>query len=245
MIYGCAVWYTALTHGMIYSSLCSEHDIRTCPCGQNLVTRYARNNIRSFIREAYIIRVADIIPVRYIIRSGKERISLKEASFGRQKRLLSWWSVGDSNPWPQHCQCCALPTALMPRFLLLELVIRLELTTCWLRISCTTGCATPASRQHEYYTELCAICQYFFEKNCFFTFWKEKSWQIADLCYNDKAFGLVAQLGERCVRNAEVMGSNPTRSTKNKRSVIPKDGVTDLFLFERGETLARRIWKTE
>lgn len=26
-------------------------------------------------------------------------------------------------------------------------------------------------------------------------------------------FGLVAQLGERCVRNAEVMGSNPTRST--------------------------------
>lgn len=26
-----------------------------------------------------------------------------------------WWSIGDSNPWPQHCQCCALPTALMPR----------------------------------------------------------------------------------------------------------------------------------
>ena len=27
--------------------------------------------------------------------------------------------------------------------------------------------------------------------------------------------GLVAQLGERCVRNAEVMGSNPTRSTND------------------------------
>ena len=33
------------------------------------------------------------------------------------------------------------------------------------------------------------------------------------------SFGLVAQLGERCVRNAEVMGSNPTRSTKNRQSV--------------------------
>lgn len=28
-------------------------------------------------------------------------------------------------------------------------------------------------------------------------------------------YGGVAQLGERCVRNAEVMGSNPTISTKN------------------------------
>ena len=29
---------------------------------------------------------------------------------------------------------------------------------------------------------------------------------------SEKRFGLVAQLGERRVRNAEVMGSNPTRS---------------------------------
>ena len=29
--------------------------------------------------------------------------------------------------------------------------------------------------------------------------------------------GPVAQLGERCVRNAEVMGSNPTRSTTGCR----------------------------
>ena len=29
-------------------------------------------------------------------------------------------------------------------------------------------------------------------------------------------YGGVAQLGERCVRNAEVMGSNPTISTKRK-----------------------------
>ena len=30
-------------------------------------------------------------------------------------RRRFWWSIGDLNPWPQHCQCCALPTALIPR----------------------------------------------------------------------------------------------------------------------------------
>ena len=25
------------------------------------------------------------------------------------------WSIRDSNPWPQQCECCALPTALIPR----------------------------------------------------------------------------------------------------------------------------------
>ena len=29
--------------------------------------------------------------------------------------LSRLWSIGDSNPWPPHCQCGALPTALMPR----------------------------------------------------------------------------------------------------------------------------------
>ena len=24
------------------------------------------------------------------------------------------WSIGESNPWPQQCECCALPTALIP-----------------------------------------------------------------------------------------------------------------------------------
>ena len=32
--------------------------------------------------------------------------------------------------------------------------------------------------------------------------------------------GLVAQLGERRVRNAEVMGSNPTRSTKKEVTFV-------------------------
>ena len=26
----------------------------------------------------------------------------------------AWWSIGDLNPWPRHCQCRALPAALMP-----------------------------------------------------------------------------------------------------------------------------------
>ena len=34
--------------------------------------------------------------------------------------------------------------------------------------------------------------------------------------YKKTEYGLVAQLGERRVRNAEVMGSNPTRSTRKK-----------------------------
>ena len=34
---------------------------------------------------------------------------------GRQMFCFCWWSIGDLNPWPQHCQCCALPTALTPR----------------------------------------------------------------------------------------------------------------------------------
>ena len=35
-----------------------------------------------------------------------------------------------------------------------------------------------------------------------------------------KSYGPVAQLGERGVRNAEVMGSIPTGSTKKRRTVI-------------------------
>ena len=30
------------------------------------------------------------------------------------ERFFIWWSIGDLNPWPRHCQCRALPAALMP-----------------------------------------------------------------------------------------------------------------------------------
>ena len=45
----------------------------------------------------------------------RRQTSFKKRTFvGRQKCVFCWWSIGDSNPWPQHCQCCALPAALMP-----------------------------------------------------------------------------------------------------------------------------------
>ena len=47
--------------------------------------------------------------------------------------------------------------------------------------------------------------------------------------------GLVAQLGERCVRNAEVMGSNPTRSTtKTHAKGAYKTPSRVFFLCETG-----------
>ena len=39
---------------------------------------------------------------------------------------------------------------------------------------------------------------------------------MAEILYNNKCNGGVAQLGERLVRIQEVMGSNPTVSTTNK-----------------------------
>ena len=30
---------------------------------------------------------------------------------------FTWWSIGESNPWPRQCECRALPTALIPRVL--------------------------------------------------------------------------------------------------------------------------------
>ena len=42
------------------------------------------------------------------------RVINKQGTRALPWSLVYWWSVGDSNPWPQHCQCCALPTALTP-----------------------------------------------------------------------------------------------------------------------------------
>ena len=45
-------------------------------------------------------------------------------------------------------------------------------------------------------------------------------------------FGDIAQLGERCVRNAEVTGSNPAISTMKAR-MISEELVTMAFFFVR------------
>ncbi len=57
--------------------------------------------------------------------------------------------------------------------------------------------------------------------------------------------GLVAQLGERCVRNAEVMGSIPTRSTS--KAQLPCWAFIFLNLIHRGiaQLVARDIWDVE
>ena len=47
---------------------------------------------------------------------------------------------------------------------------------------------------------------------------KIRSLQMRNLCYNNRAFGGVAQLGERTVRIRKVKGSNPSVSTKTADS---------------------------
>ena len=65
-------------------------------------------------------------PLRFLILCHFPRFSVilpqkrpkrrkNELSSSGQKFVFNWWSIRDSNPWPQHCQCCALPTALMPQ----------------------------------------------------------------------------------------------------------------------------------
>ena len=51
-----------------------------------------------------------------------------------------------------------------------------------------------------------------------------------DIIIGQLIFGDIAQLGERCVRNAEVTGSNPAIST-NKAIVISEALIIMAFLF--------------
>ena len=55
--------------------------------------------------------------------SGRGKTTIPEgASISMKKPLnisgLRYWSIRESNPWPQQCECCALPTALIPHILL-------------------------------------------------------------------------------------------------------------------------------
>lgn len=43
-----------------------------------------------------------------------QRIRPLEIRFHRVRNFAFQWSIWDSNPRPQQCECCALPTALMP-----------------------------------------------------------------------------------------------------------------------------------
>ena len=54
------------------------------------------------------------------------QIKNKRLNFSRLFHHL--WSIADSNRLPQHCQCCALPDELMPRFADAKVIPFLELT---------------------------------------------------------------------------------------------------------------------
>ena len=54
-----------------------------------------------------------MIPKAKKVPQQQKQPSHKKAAFVL-RLLVNRWSIGDSNPWPQHCERCALPTVLMP-----------------------------------------------------------------------------------------------------------------------------------
>src|SRR5699024_735517 len=44
----------------------------------------------------------------------KTDLPTQKAASSSNPAFLKEWSIRDLNPWPPHCQCGALPTALMP-----------------------------------------------------------------------------------------------------------------------------------
>ena len=61
---------------------------------------------------------------------------------------------------------------------------------------------------------------------------------------NQITHGPVAQLGERCVRIAEVKGSNPSRSTKYEKHPVPVEG-TGFFMSRISEKSPCQIFSSE
>ena len=49
--------------------------------------------------------------------ASKPRINKSAGSFLSRRFLFIWWSCGESNPGPRHCERRALPTELQPRYL--------------------------------------------------------------------------------------------------------------------------------
>ena len=69
-------------------------------------------------RRSRISSRSDFIHDSGFIPTKADFVEKSTHCLGRQMCAFFWWSVRDSNPWPQHCQCCALPTALTPLFLI-------------------------------------------------------------------------------------------------------------------------------
>ena len=101
----------------------------------------------------------------------------KEVTFGRQKLLLFWWGMVDSDHRSQWQQIYSLPPlaareiphiriGLLPYRM--ELVNGVEPSTCWLQISCSAiepHQRTARIRGNEiYYTTRGFVCQAYFSK---------------------------------------------------------------------------------
>ena len=91
--------------------------------------------------------------------------------------------------------CCGLDKKEQNGFrfaLFLELVTRLELATCWLRISCTTDCATPATYILYHKVLVFAIAfEKFFWKILRKFFLRQEAVFLAQICLNLSILGLV------------------------------------------------------
>ena len=91
---------------MIYCSFVAIW-YKNLPCGQNLVIRYAHNDIRSFIcrrhisslKERYHTEGISPVPTGTDIIEKSTRICV----------LFSWLGRRDSNPRIQQSKCCVLP----------------------------------------------------------------------------------------------------------------------------------------
>jgi hypothetical protein len=84
-----------------------------------------------------------IYPATQIKR--RKRRSLSRARRETAETREWWWSRGESNPWPRHCERRALPTELLPRTLIRERAMCHRA----LRLSIARAHHRPLSRMEE------------------------------------------------------------------------------------------------
>ena len=76
--------------------------------------KYKKRVIDCFVSSVYYYE--DKLIVKYNITDTENelktsKLELLEKEF---EQMSEWWSLGDSNPWPLHCERSALPTELRP-----------------------------------------------------------------------------------------------------------------------------------
>ena len=69
--------------------------------------------------------------IRGGVHWGEAPNRTKSKRLNLSRLLCHSWSIADSNRLPQHCQCCALPDELMPRFAVAKVMPIFELANFW------------------------------------------------------------------------------------------------------------------